>query len=587
MASKTLDIVLRALGQDQVKSALAGVGDAAKKTGEDVSKAGADSANSFDGAGASAVSLTEKLEGVRDTAVKVGAAGGALLALGESLSANFVEADRLSAKMESLLSAKGMSGASAAIKQLASDLSDVTGKDDDELGAQIAASVASGRVSSLRELGIAISEQGQASIDAAAKVSDHAKAQETLNQVLIAGAAAVGQMKANLDPATVAAGEFSKDWGNLVESLGAGAARSRAAILGGLVSPTVDFLKLHPDLAATAGSIVEIGGVAVTSGASLVGFAAQALIVAEKLGILGFAKAADVAASGRVAIASGISAAAITTEGNAALVASGKLAALGRAKMLAGGVAKVAGVATAGILAGAAIYDATRGDKPSAGQITGYYYNRLRGDNPNDAATRAMGFDPNAKGDAAEKESLRLTEAAKARRAAGYGPLRWETDTDGVRRQYSSPIPAPATSPLTAAAPDAPERLSPTTALQQMMRASSPNDPRQKQWREQLKQWREQLSKAKPAPPMEGLDMGAQALQMLQRGAQIGGGLNFDRGAVKGGNASGGNASREIPLRLRNGGTKQNANGGYKFKIIADEVEVEIPYQGIAGLSGF
>lgn len=540
--SKTLDIILRATGADQVKSALQSVGDAAKKTGSDVQKAGSDSAKSFDGAGASAVSLTEKLEGVRNTAIKVGAAGAAMLALGESLSANYQEADRLSAKMESLLAAKNLSGASDQIKQLASDLSDVTNKDDDELGAQIASAVASGRVAALRDLGIAISAEGEASIAAAGKISAHAKSQETLNQVLKAGAAAVEEMKARLDPATVAVGKFNKDWSNLGEELGKGATRSKAAILGGLVSPTVEFLKLNPGLTATAGSIIEIGGVAVTSGASLVGFAAQALIVGEKLSILGFAKVADAAASGRVAIASGISAAAITTEGNAAALSAGKFGLLGRAKMLAmSPLGKLGGAAALGVAAGVGIYNATRGDKPSAGQIGSYYLNRLNGQNENESATSALGADPYAKGDAAEKESLRLTQASAARRALlGAGvPVPGITAPGLASSGLASSAALPSVSLPGAAAPS-------------RAAASDPND------------------------------LARRVASALLGGAQIGGGLS-SAGARSGGGGIKrvGDVVGDQVVNAR-GQLTQKSSGGFRVKFD----DLELPATGIGSLEG-
>jgi hypothetical protein len=427
MSSKTLDIVLRALGQDQVKSALEGVGDSAKKAGEDVSRAGADSARSFDGAIASAVSLTEKLEDVRNTALKVGAGGAALLALGNHLADAALKADGLGSTMAALLSGAGMEGATEKVKGLADEIAKVAGGDNNAIAVEISRAIATGRTKGLAQYGIVIGEVGQQAIKAAGEISEAAGKTEVSNQIMLAGAAAVAKLRENSSEAALSLSEMQHRMKKLSEGVGQGAANAKAAILGGILSPVMSVLEASPGLQTFAGGFIEIGGAGVTAGASMVAFASQALISAEKLGILGFAKAADVAASGRVATASGISAAAITAEGNAALVASGKLAALGRAKALAAGAAKVLGPIAAGVTLGVMGYDALRPEgNPSAGEIAGYYWNRLKGDNPNDAATRAMGFDPNTKGNNAEAESLRLSQASAARR----GPRMAAAPTD-------------------------------------------------------------------------------------------------------------------------------------------------------------
>lgn len=275
MALRPIDIVLRAIGADAVRDALKGVGDDAGKMADDVKGAGEKTGAGLDGATSKAEQLKGGLESVRTAGLALAAAGVGAIALGNSLGDAFIEADRLNGKMQSLLAGKGLSAASDEIKKLGGDIAALTGGDDDQVATAIASAIASGRVQGLKEYGIVISDTGKAAIKAAKDVSEQAGAQETLNQVMLAGGAAVATLRGTLSDATIQTGEFQVRWGNTEEAIGAGSARARAAILGGLVGPLMMAIEQNPGLGDTAGALLYIGGAAATGIGSVVAFASQ------------------------------------------------------------------------------------------------------------------------------------------------------------------------------------------------------------------------------------------------------------------------------------------------------------------------
>lgn len=335
--SKILEIIIKATGADAARAAFAGVGSAATGMGSDVKAAGQDAAGGLDDAASKADALRGGLESLRNGAAVVAGIGVAAIALASNFADAFIEADRLGGKMESLLAARGLSAASDQIKGLASDLSALTGVDDDQLAASLAGAIASGRVQGLKEYGIVIDATGKAAIKAASDISAQAGAQETLNQVMTQGAAAVDSMRANLSDATIKTGEFQRDFGNLEEKIGESSAAARAHILGGIVSSLDAVLERNPGLRDSAGAILYIGGSALAAVGGLVSFGAQVGLSAIALKGMGISGAASFA-----------------------LIRTAAAATIPFLTGVATALAIPLAVLTAGLLAGVAIYEGLR-----------------------------------------------------------------------------------------------------------------------------------------------------------------------------------------------------------------------------------
>lgn len=260
----TIDILLRAVGAATAKSDIKSVSDSAKGLGD----AAADAATK-------AEALKGSLEKIRNAGVGIAAAGAATLVLSNHLSNAFLEADRLGGKLEAMLKGKGLGDSIGKVKELGNEIAALTGNDDDQVSAAIAGAIASGRLMGLREYGIVIDANGKAAIEAAGKISEQAKQQEILNQVLIAGKRAAADLKAGMDDSTASLGEMAVRWGNLEEGIGKGAARVKSALYEGLIDPIFDLLESSPRLQETVGGILQIGGAAASGIGSLVAFVAQ------------------------------------------------------------------------------------------------------------------------------------------------------------------------------------------------------------------------------------------------------------------------------------------------------------------------
>jgi hypothetical protein len=319
MALRPIEIILRAVGADTVKSAFTGVGDSATQMGAKVKAAGDTGKDAFAGAEARAKqywgtvdearskteNLTRSVEAFRNGAAAFTAVSAGVALFANHLSDSFLEADRLGGKLESMLSGKGLSAGIEQVKQLGNEIAGLTGGDDDQIATAIAGAIASGRLNGLREYGIVVSAEGQAAIEAAGKISEQAKAQETLNQVLIAGGAAAGVLRAGMDESTIALGEFNVRWGNLEEGIGQGAAKAKAAILGGLFEPLMRLAEANPGLQDTIGYILYIGGSAGSVIGSVLTLGSQAALTAMSLKTMGITGVGSFAAIRTGAIAAG------------------------------------------------------------------------------------------------------------------------------------------------------------------------------------------------------------------------------------------------------------------------------------------
>jgi hypothetical protein len=273
MALKPVEIILACIGAEQVEKKFDEVGSAGARLDANLDKVG--QGDGFARAGANADALKGKLETVRNVAAGFAVAGGVGMALSDNLAQAFVEADRLGGRLESMMKGKGLEAGIEQVRKLGNEIAALTGGDDDQVSAAISGAIVSGRLQALKEYGIVIDATGQAAIDAAGKISDQAKQQEILNQVMRAGASAAENLRAGMDESTAALGEMSVRWGNLEEGFGAGSAAVKAALYSGVLSPIFDILEASPELQGTVGMIFSIGSTAVTAGASVLGLAAQ------------------------------------------------------------------------------------------------------------------------------------------------------------------------------------------------------------------------------------------------------------------------------------------------------------------------
>lgn len=303
MPISPIAIRLTAVGEAAVAGAFGNIAGAAHRMGDAIASEGGRSATSLGLSEKAAQSLSDRLGTVRNAAAGIAIAGVAAGALAEHLTSSFLEADRLGGRLESLLKGKGLEDGIGKVKALGNEIAGLTGGDDDAVAAAIAGAVASGRTAALREYGITIDAAGQAAIAAAGKISIQAKSQETLNQVLRAGEAAVKNLKDGMDASTASLGEMGVRWGNLEEGFGKGAARVKASLYEGVISPIFDLLEASPGLQETAGGIISIGAAGLSAAGSIVGFTAQLGQSYLALRALQAARIANTTAAGAGAVA--------------------------------------------------------------------------------------------------------------------------------------------------------------------------------------------------------------------------------------------------------------------------------------------
>jgi len=285
-----IDIVLRLLGNSEsARQAISGTKEEADKLTDSVEKA-------TDSIG----KLHSAFENARNWGAGMAAAGAAGMVLANNLSDAFVEADRLSGRLESLMRGKGLADGIDQVRALGAEIAGLTGGDDDAIATGIAEAVASGRLTSLKQYGIAIDAVGMSAIEAAGKVSDQAKSQEVLNQVLRNGKIAADNLRDGMDEGTAKLGELDVRMGNLQEGFGRGATKIKAAVLGGILEPIYSILETSPALQETTGAFLTIGSGALTAGGSVLGLAAQigmATAAFPALGVSGTAAMASISAA--------------------------------------------------------------------------------------------------------------------------------------------------------------------------------------------------------------------------------------------------------------------------------------------------
>lgn len=280
MALSPIAIRLTAVGEAAVAGAFGNIGTAAHRMGDAIASESGRSAASLSTTARAASSLTDRLGAIRNAAAGIAVGGAAAGALAEHLAGSFVEADRLGGKLESMMKGKGLEEGIGKVRELGNAIAGLTGGDDDEVSAAIAAAIASGRTAGLREYGIVIDAAGQAAIAAAGKISIQAKSQETLNQVLRAGGAAINNLKEGMDASTVAMGEMGVRWGNIEEGFGRGAAKVKGALYAGVLAPLFSILETNPGLQETAGGILSIGAAATSAVGGVLGLGSQAALTA-------------------------------------------------------------------------------------------------------------------------------------------------------------------------------------------------------------------------------------------------------------------------------------------------------------------
>jgi hypothetical protein len=219
--------------------------------------------------------LANRMEKVRNFGAGMGLVSAGVLAIGENSATAFVEADRLGGRLESMMTGKGLQAGIDQVKALGNEIAGLTGGDDDEVSTAIGSAIASGRLNSLREYGIVIDANGKAAIEAAGKISEQAKSQEILNQVLRAGKDAAEVLRSTMDASTATIGEFNVRVGNLQEGIGKGSAQAKASIINNILSPLMSVVEASPGLQKTVGGILEIGGSVGAIGGPMIGLAGQ------------------------------------------------------------------------------------------------------------------------------------------------------------------------------------------------------------------------------------------------------------------------------------------------------------------------
>jgi hypothetical protein len=366
-----ISLILRLIGKDDgASSALGDTAQRARELGDNLKdidgnplrEVGTSAEDARDGIGDASVTadeFKEKLKDVREAGVALTAIGAVGMAISEHFADAYVEADRLGGKMSTLMSGAGLSGSIDAVKELGNEIAGLAGSDDDEVAAKLSGAIASGRLNGLREFGIRVDAAGVAAIKAANDISEAAGKQETLNQVMRAGAQAVEDMRANTSEATQSIGEFGVRMGNLEESVGEGSASVKASLIDGILNPILDIIDKDEGLKATAGSVFSIGSMATAGIGGIVSLGAQVGLTAlafKSMGITGvesimaieIAGAPVVATLGTIALAVAAVAAACYVLYNAAGMVGAQL------KEAVGGKWAEQIVSTAGIVMGGA-----------------------------------------------------------------------------------------------------------------------------------------------------------------------------------------------------------------------------------------
>lgn len=297
----------------KVRSGLTTAGDSAGKLGADLNKVGSKTlqtvatdagkvSSGLDNAAASSGKLGLSLESLRNASAGMAVLGASGLALANHLSGAFVEADRLSGQLTTLLEGRGLGGSVDQVKQLANEIAGLKGLDDDAVASAIGQAIATGRTRGLVEYGIVIDKAGQSAIAAAGKISAQAQSQEVLNQVMRASGAAVDVLRASTSASTQAIGEMGVRFGNIEEGIGEGAANVQAALYKGILSPIFDILEATPELQTTVGGVLTIGSAALTTGGSLATVVYQVGLMTTGMNAMGIT---SVASFGKAAAASG------------------------------------------------------------------------------------------------------------------------------------------------------------------------------------------------------------------------------------------------------------------------------------------
>lgn len=358
------DMILKITAQDNASATLR---DTARAAGE-VDK----SFKGIDGSGLDkANSSAERLQGTLSNLTAIGAgatiAGGIGLAMSESFINAGLEADRLGAKMATLLTGAGLSGSIDKVKALSEQLAALRGGDDDEFAATISQAVATGRTRSLIDMGIQIDELGQKNIEAAGKISVAAKQQATLNEVLRAGAGAVETLKATTSETSQTLGKFTVDVGNMQENIGMGAAKAKAALVGGILSPLMGIGEQKKGMQESAGAVLFYGSSALTAAGTVATFAGSIGQAYLALQAKRAASIADTIATGANTVAGDINVATMGAETVAAGRASIAYTALARAKMFA---MSPVGILGAGLAVGGIGAEAIRRVRVAAGDET-------------------------------------------------------------------------------------------------------------------------------------------------------------------------------------------------------------------------
>lgn len=290
----------------------------------------------------------EGLGHLRNMALGVAAAGGVGLVLAESFIGAGLEADRLGAKLSTLMKGAGLGDGIKRVKELGNEIAALTGGDDDAIATAIGQAIATGRTRGLAEYGIVFDETANAAIKAAGGIQTATGKQELFNQVMRLGGEAVATLRANTNEAGAAMGELNVRMGNLQEGIGLGAAQAKAAILGGVLGPILDVMEASPGLQTAAGYFGYIGSTALGAGGSILALTAQ--LAQTSLGFQAFrvARIANAVATTADTIATDANTIAVIANGNAVTVAAGKVGLLGRARGLVGGIGGIGGAAVGG-----------------------------------------------------------------------------------------------------------------------------------------------------------------------------------------------------------------------------------------------
>lgn len=226
-------------------------------------------------------------------------------------------------------------------------------------------------VAGLKRSGVTIDQKDIDAIEAAYKMSKEMGQQKFMD---IIGPAIVNNTVALADSLTAteaAANDAKRAMDDFQTAAGKGAANAQKSI-DNLGTSVLGLVSSNPKLAEAAGLVGTFGAYGLTAAgglATFVGGIGQAYLAVNAFKL---ARDAEAVATAGATLATDANTLATVASGNAALVASVKFKALA--------LAKWAGVAGAGIFAGAAIYDATRGeDEPGAMEAAGNVWARLTG----------------------------------------------------------------------------------------------------------------------------------------------------------------------------------------------------------------